>query len=824
MPRVPGLERLRVRVLAAGAVRGRVLAAGAVRGRVLAAGTMRVRVVAIAVLALAGAGIALTLKPSTALNTFVSSSSRDYTATQAMYRQFGSDPVVVLVRGPLTGLLSQANIRTLSRLEACLGGQQLRLDTRLEAYVPVAATKASPYGGADSPCATLMHERAAEVVYGPATFLNRAVAAVNTEVGSLTVNAVETIRAAEAAARTLARSRKLDATQTSAAVQAAGTLALERELASTGATTGSANTTGAGTQALLAGIPSIQDPTFLRQIVFGSATDTSKPSSHFSYLFPSDDAAVIQIRLRAGLDSRQQQQAIDLIRAAVKRPEFQIAGVGYTVTGEPVLLSDLGGEIGGQLILLLAVAIVVMALVLLAVFRRTLRLLPLMTALAAVAITFGLTAVFGGVLTVADVAVFPVLLGLAVDYGVQLRSGTPRGATAVAALATAAGFLALLVSSVPMVRGFGLLLVVGVLIAFSIAAFAIPDRPARQLSPSRLIPRTLLASVYGAGEILSGWLPALIRHPRRVLSLALVLALAGWALDAHTPVQSDITKLVPANMPALRHLDTLERTTGTSGEVRRAGGRAQRDLSQGGQLDGRLRTPDGDALRRGAFGRLRDSDALPGPLTAEPAPDRRRIARSCSRVLPAFRAHTQPPLRAAVVRHPPDAAQPPAAGDRKHARSTEPAAGHPCTACRSPGARRRRRGLARLRQQPHADARAQPLSRRAGAAGHAETRAPRTRAADPDRARDGMVSAPGLPVAHPPEPDVRDPRHAGDRDHDRIQRALVGARLPPARDRDDTATGGRRRLSQHGHRRADLGAHGDRGLRGAHRLEHHDAA
>ena len=286
----------------------------------------RVRVVAVAVLALAGAGIALTLRPSTALNTFVSSSSRDYTATQAMYRQFGSDPVVVLVRGPLTGLLSPANIRTLSRLEACLGGQQLRLDPRLEAYVPIATANASPYGGRDSPCGTLMRERAAEVVYGPATFLNRAVAAVNTEVGSLTVIAVETMRAAEAAARWLAKSRQLDAAQTSAAVQAAGTLALERELASTGGPVGSASATGA--QARLAGVPSIQDPTFLRQIVFGSPTATSKPSSHFSYLFPSDDAAVIQVRLRAGLDGQQQQQAIDLIRAAVKRPEFRIAGEG----------------------------------------------------------------------------------------------------------------------------------------------------------------------------------------------------------------------------------------------------------------------------------------------------------------------------------------------------------------------------------------------------------------------------------------------------------------------------------------------------------------
>jgi predicted RND superfamily exporter protein len=544
--RVGGLERLRVRLVAAG--------------------PRRLRVLAVAVLALAGAGIALTLTPSTALNTFVSSSSTDYRATQAMYRHFGTDPVVVLVRGPVSGLLKPVNIGTLSRLEACLGGQQLRLDRGLAAYVPVTGSSITPYGGRSSPCGRLARQHAAAVVYGPATFLNHAVAAVNTEVGLLTANALKAIRDAEAAARTLAKARQLDTAETNAAVQAAGTLALERELAAAQTTTG-IKTTSAATQALLAGIPSIDDATFLRQIVFGSAKGASRPSARFSYLFPDDHTAVIQVRLRAGLSSHQQQQAIDAIRAAVRRPQFRIAGTRYTVTGEPVLLSDLGGEIGGQLLLLLAVAIVVMALVLLAVFRRRLRLLPLAIALAAVAITFGLTAAFGGALTVADVAVFPVLLGLAVDYGVQFRSGTPRRAIAAAALATAAGFLALLISPVPMVRGFGLLLVVGVAIAFSVAALVSPAQEGAHLDPPKLVPRPLLASIYGAGEILSGWLPALARHPRRVLALALALALAGWALDTRTAVQSDITKLVPANMPALRHLDALERTTGSSGEV-----------------------------------------------------------------------------------------------------------------------------------------------------------------------------------------------------------------------------------------------------------------
>jgi uncharacterized protein len=552
-------------------------------------GGLRVRAIALVVLALAGAGIALTLTPSTAVNTFVSSSSPDYGATQAMYRQFGADPVVVLVHGRLTSLLKGSNIKTLSQLEACLGGQGLRLDSALEAYVPVAGAKAEPEGGSGSACGSLMRTHAAKVVYGPATFLNHAVAAVNTEVGSLTVSAVEVVRAAEAAARTLAKAQKLSQAQTNAAVQAAGELALERELAadeatpsgSKSATTGkasskatgktSSNATGAtSTQALLANVPSITDQAFLRQIVFGSATNTIKPAARFAYLFPSSDAAVIQIRLRADLSQSQQRQAIAWIRKAVGTPSFRIPGVTYTVTGEPVLLSDLGSEISGQLILLLVVAVVVMALVLLAVFRRRLRLLPLATALATVAITFGLTGLFGGSLTLADVAVFPVLLGLAVDYGVQFRSGTPRAVIASAGLATAAGFLALLISPVPMVRGFGLLLVVGIAVAFTAASLGGPTNQstaADRLEPSPLIPEPLLASIYGAGEILSGLIPALLRRPRRVLAVAAALAVAGWVLGTHTAVQSDITKLVPSNMPALSRLEQLEHTTGTSGEV-----------------------------------------------------------------------------------------------------------------------------------------------------------------------------------------------------------------------------------------------------------------
>src|SRR5207302_1364773 len=99
-------------------------------------------------------------------------------------------------------------------------------------------------------------------------------------------------------------------------------------------------------------------------------------------------------------------------------------------------------------------------------------------------------------LTMASALVLPILLGLAVDYAIQFQSlvqpfrgedsttrsgvdeavaraaaeGAPTIATA--ALATATGFLVLLLSPVPMVRGFGILLVVGIFVALACALLA----------------------------------------------------------------------------------------------------------------------------------------------------------------------------------------------------------------------------------------------------------------------------------------------------------------------------------------------------------------
>jgi uncharacterized protein len=555
--------------------------------------------------ALAGGILALGLKPSAGSDTFVSSSSASFQATAEDHKQFGADPVVILIKEPLTDLVETKDLATVTQLEACLAGEVV-VPTAV-AFAPAPRGTKPPYGGYSSPCGQLMRYAPAQVVYGPGTFLNRAVAAVNEQLQALLSGADKAVADAKSAAYKLALGRGYSRARARVLANEAGTLQGRQEIAQLGQLALDSGISGA---------PRIDDPQFIRQIVFDPTRGVNQPKARFAYLFPSADSALIQVRLRSDLSDADQARAIAWIREAVKMPMFRSAyGGSYTVTGAPVVVNDLAAQITGSIARLLIAVLLVMAATLLIVFRGRLRLLPLGIALAAAGITFGAMALGAATLTIASVAVLPIMIGLAVDYAIQFQSraeearaaagadpGEDAGrdgvaaqsvrraaalgapAIAVAALATGTGFLVLLLSPVPMVRGFGLLLVVGIAVAFACtltagsAAVALSDRDGGAVG----------ASLRGAGQILGGALAPLRRVARRLpsprspaprllalaatrpgalLAVGLVLAALGWVADTQTSVQSDVTKLVPSSMPALRDLHTLERVTGVSGEI-----------------------------------------------------------------------------------------------------------------------------------------------------------------------------------------------------------------------------------------------------------------
>jgi hydrophobe/amphiphile efflux-3 (HAE3) family protein len=544
---------------------------------------------AIALLAVVGAALALRLEPSTGTDTLVSHGSDTFVETERFKQDFGDDAVVVLVKGNLQRTLLTSDLGRLIQLEGCLSGN-----------VPEQGLRSLP-----GVCRELAELKPARAVLGPGTFINTSSNLIIQGLGRLTAGAERQARKAERKARADAVAQGLPteeqdrlADEARAGVQAG----LQRQLISAALRYG------------ITKMPSVDSPEFVAALAFES--DGQTPKARFSYLFPSKDAALIQMRLRPDLSDAERSRAIDLVREATSSKRLQLAeGARYVVTGVPVVVDGLGDAVRGAIPWLLVAAILLMAATLGVVFKTRLRLLPLALALAAAAITFGALSLAGGQLTMASIAVLPVLIGLAVDYAIQFqarydeqhaRGASPADAApaaaaaggptiAAAGTATAIGFLVLLTSPVPMVRGFGGLLVAGIVVALACALLAGFAALVRWGGHER--PR-VPGPIAGIGErVTSTWesvgrsrpgaamrrglrelrlraiergeraLAVAITRPGRVLAVGLLLAAVGWVADTQSEVVSDVRELVPADLQALQDVNELQAVTGVSGEV-----------------------------------------------------------------------------------------------------------------------------------------------------------------------------------------------------------------------------------------------------------------
>jgi len=520
-------------------------------------------VLAVAALLAIGAAVAATqLSTDAGTDTLVDRDSESYRASERVREVFGEEPVVVVAEGDLQELILTPNLGRLLRLEGCLSGK-----------VPKGA---KPIPG---PCTELAKLHPVQFLAGPGTFLNEAVIQIDEQL------------------RRLAATVPPDQ--------------LREFLLQVAARYG------------ITSAPSISNPEFLASVVFDLHQSRGTPKARLAYLFPNNHSTQIVLRLRPDLSDSERSEALRLIREAVYdttprhactykgQPEacFGLHGAGtYTITGAPVLVEGITGALKEALLILFAVAIVVMALVLLLAFRSRFRLLPLAIALAAAALTFGLLDLFGGSLTIASIATLPILIGLVVDYAIQLQArfdeasadgaapleaarsaaGRAGPTIAIACLATAAGFLALQLSPIPMVRGFGILLILGIALglglALTVGFAALSLRPRKEGGGA-----PPLAGFFAAGfPALAEWsvrktrrrahpghplLPSerlvglALNHPKRVLAVGAALAVIGWGLGTQIDTVSDVQSLGPQGLREIKDLEKVQDATGVAGQL-----------------------------------------------------------------------------------------------------------------------------------------------------------------------------------------------------------------------------------------------------------------
>ncbi|HZO07314.1 MAG TPA: MMPL family transporter, partial [Solirubrobacterales bacterium] len=352
-------------------------AIGARLGAAAAWAARNAKVVLVVALVVAiGAAVGATqISTDAGVSTLVDTDTESYEATKDVEQSFGQEPVVVLARGDLPELVLTNNIFRLLRLEGCLA-----------AKVPKGG---KPLPG---PCTELAEMEPVEFVAGPATFLNEAVVQIEKQLRNL-------------AARVPAEKFQ--------------------EFLLTVAT-----------RYGITSVPTLDNEEFVATVVFDLARPRGTPKARLAYLFPNSHTAQIIVRLKPGLSDSERHRALTLIEEAVEEtaprkacaengkaaPCFELDKGSYVISGAPVVVDGVARALKDALLILFGVAVVVMAVTLLLVFRSRLRLLPLAIALAAAALTFGLLALVGGALTMASIAVLPILIGLAVDYAIQFQA------------------------------------------------------------------------------------------------------------------------------------------------------------------------------------------------------------------------------------------------------------------------------------------------------------------------------------------------------------------------------------------------------------------
>ncbi len=514
-----------------------------------------------ALLSIAAAVAATQLSTDAGTDTLVDRDSESYRATERVREVFGEEPVVVVAEGDLQELILTRNLEKLLRLEGCLSGR-----------VPKGA---KPIPG---PCAEIAAMHPVQYLAGPGTFLNEAVIQIDEQL------------------QRLATSVPPDQ--------------LREFLLQVAARYG------------ITSAPAIGNPEFIAAVVFDLRRSRGTPKSKLAYLFPNNHSTQIVLRLRPDLSPSERSRALALIREAVYdttprhacsfkgEPEacFALHKGSYTISGAPIVLEGITGALKEALLILFAVAVAVMALVLLLVFHSRFRLLPLAIALAAAALTFGLLDLFGGSLTIASIATLPILIGLVVDYAIQLQArfdeasadgaspldaarsaaGRAGPTIAIACLATAAGFLALQLSPIPMVRGFGVLLILGIAIglvlAFVVGFAALSLRPATRGGGApdargvlffaqttwrvKLRARRKTQQAEGHPLLSSERLVELaLGHPRRVLAIGAFLAVIGWGMGTQIETVSDVQSLGPRGLREIKDLERVQDATGVAGQL-----------------------------------------------------------------------------------------------------------------------------------------------------------------------------------------------------------------------------------------------------------------
>jgi uncharacterized protein len=327
---------------------------------------------------------------------------------------------------------------------------------------------------------------------------------------------------------------------------------------------------------------SLQNPAMVSFLLYEDDAD-SRTRAILRGAFPDPAHALLVARFPGNQSLDEAAAGIEAFEGVVG--DLQLDGFDVLATGGPRLIRDINDYLRSGLVTLGLLSALVMAVVLSVVFRVRWRLLSMAIVVLGAVWGFGLMGFVGIPLTLLTISGLPILIGIGVDFSIQVHSrfeeelavdGSTEAvvgrvlrrlvpALGVAMLAAVAGFLSLQISDVPQIRQFGMMLALGIVALFA-AGTLVPL--AILVLRQRRAPEAAPLPVGGAIERAVRWACfSCQRHIGPVAVIGFVVIGAGLAVEGRFTIQTDPERWVDQDSETVSQLEDLRDITGFSSEL-----------------------------------------------------------------------------------------------------------------------------------------------------------------------------------------------------------------------------------------------------------------
>lgn len=323
---------------------------------------------------------------------------------------------------------------------------------------------------------------------------------------------------------------------------------------------------------------------------------------------PSRMMTICVVTLQPGLTTEREKEILNSIRTLV-RLSTPPAGTTVTISGEAAFSQEMETAMGSSMGILILAAMILMVVAVMNLFNHVrYPLLSVMVVASGLILTFGFMGLSGTPISMVVIGAFPVLIGIGIDYAIQLHSRldeeirksslteaitttiTRTGpAVLVAMLATSMGFIAMILGPIPMVGDFGITCTVGVMSCYLAALIIIPlfavftnyhAKITKGKAPAHGEPvskdsDTLPVPIGGSHRsfiekydaTLGKIAYTIAKHPVPVILFVFLVAAIGFQLDNEVPISADEKTFVPSDMPALVNMNKVTRTMGATSTI-----------------------------------------------------------------------------------------------------------------------------------------------------------------------------------------------------------------------------------------------------------------